>query len=260
MAQAKITISREQAQKLGLLTIHTKTKSFMLYDPKSGITLRETKAGETITVPDGANTYNLERFLASGYFTVAEGTLSQTANPYLSSIKAFTAEEPIEEIGVLTPEFDREETEYVLVLPHETTAVPAIVSRPDDAGATVELTDADDLSGKTVIVVTAEDGVITKTYTISFIVDLSVDNADLSDLKLDGATIDGFAPERVEYNIELLAGTSVAPLATATSADADAQVEVTNAAELPGSTEVIVTAEDGTTIKVYTISFTVAEE
>lgn len=161
MAQAKITISREQAQKLGLLTVHTKTKSFMLYDPKSGITLRETKEGEKIIVPDGADITNLSRFQSLGYFTVVDGIISSAANARLASL--------VSDSGVFAPAFNADITEYVITLPKDASEVPTITATPEDTKATVAVIPAGDLPGDTVVVVTARDGATTRTYNIGFI-------------------------------------------------------------------------------------------
>jgi len=76
MAQAKITVSHAQAQALGLLVHKKKPVYPILYEPKSGVNLRETKGNEVIEVPDGANLYNLKRFYEAGYFTVVEGKIA----------------------------------------------------------------------------------------------------------------------------------------------------------------------------------------
>ena len=253
MAQAKITISREQAQKLGLLTIHTKTKSFMLYDPKSGITLRETKAGETITVPDGVNTYNLERFLASGYFTVAEGTLSQTAAnadqdapTNLEGVAPTSVENNDGKITGTTTDM-----EYTLKGEEDWTEVTGTEITGLAAG-TYEVR----LAAKTGYNAGATAEVVVAEYVAP-----ASDDATLSDLKVDGTTVAGFAADIITYDVKLAAGTTTVPTVVGTVTDTGkANAVVTDATELPGSTTVVVTAEDGTTTKVYTISFTFAEE
>jgi len=91
------------------------------------------------------------------------------------------------------------------------------------------------------------------TYTANFVA-LSI-NATLSDLKVDGTTITSFNASTLTYNVELPAGTTTVPTVTATATDSKANAVVTAAASLPGSTTVLVTAEDGTTTKTYTIDF-----
>ena len=83
-------------------------------------------------------------------------------------------------------------------------------------------------------------------------------DASLSDLLVDGVTVPGFLPGVFSYSVELPSGTVTVPVVTATTTDAEAGYVVNDAAALPGTTEVVVTAADGTTIKTYSIEFTVA--
>ncbi len=155
--------------------------------------------------------------------------------------------------------FDPATMSYDVELAAGTTTVPAVTATATDANATVEVTDATGLPGSTTILVTAEDGVTTNTYTVNFTVASGgSSDATLSDIKVDGTSIDGFDAATVNYNIELPAGTTAVPVVTATATDANATVEVTDATELPGSATILVTAEDGTTTSTYTVNFTVA--
>ena len=78
--------------------------------------------------------------------------------------------------------------------------------------------------------------------------------ATLSDLTIDGTTVTGFDPATLTYDVELPAGTTTIPEVVATVADSGASAVVTDAASLPGATTILVTAEDGTTTKTYTIN------
>ena len=83
-------------------------------------------------------------------------------------------------------------------------------------------------------------------------------DATLSDLKIGGTTVTGFSADTLTYYVELPTGTTTVSAVTATVADSKANAAVTDATSLPGATTVLVTAEDGTTKKTYTINFTVA--
>ena len=86
---------------------------------------------------------------------------------------------------------------------------------------------------------------------------LSTD-ATLSNLTVDGITVTGFAAGTIEYNVELPFGTSVVPTVAATANSAYAKsVVITQAASVSGTATVVVTAEDNSTTKTYTINFSV---
>ena len=71
-------------------------------------------------------------------------------------------------------------------------------------------------------------------------------DATLSDLKVNGTTINGFTPGILNYSYELPSGSPV-PTVTATTNDPLASFVVNNAVSLPGTTQVVVTAQDGIT-------------
>jgi hypothetical protein len=83
---------------------------------------------------------------------------------------------------------------------------------------------------------------------------LTVSNiATLSDLKVDGVTVANFNPETIAYNDTVPAGqTSVAVISTTT--DWAATQVVTVATAIPGISNIVVTAENGTTTKTYTVT------
>ena len=83
-------------------------------------------------------------------------------------------------------------------------------------------------------------------------------DATLSDLTVNSETVQGFVSGTYTYNVELPAGTTTVPTVAATTTDANASYVVNNADALPGTTTVVVTAEDGTTKLTYTINFTLA--
>ena len=67
------------------------------------------------------------------------------------------------------------------------------------------------------MVVTAENGTSTQTYTVNFTVQSSSNDATLSDLKVSGTTVSGFSPSVLAYNMVLPYGTSTVPTVTATT-------------------------------------------
>lgn len=98
---------------------------------------------------------------------------------------------------------------------------------------------------------------LAKGYGLEPVIPPSTD-ATLSDLKVDGTTIDGFSSLKFSYDYpELPAGTTAVPTVTATATDGNATVVIAATDTLPGITTVTVTAEDGTTVKSYVVNFTV---
>lgn len=81
-------------------------------------------------------------------------------------------------------------------------------------------------------------------------------DATLSDLKVNGTTISGFAPGNLTYTYELPYGTLSVPVVTATPNFGLATVNITPAVSVPGTTSVLVTAQDGTTQLTYNVTFT----
>jgi hypothetical protein len=81
-------------------------------------------------------------------------------------------------------------------------------------------------------------------------------NTDLSDLQVDGATIDGFDAGVKSYTLKLPFGTTAIPqITTATTTISGATTTITQATAIPGDATVLVTASDGSTTETYTVSF-----
>jgi hypothetical protein len=85
-------------------------------------------------------------------------------------------------------------------------------------------------------------------------------DASLSDLMVDDATVPGFSPETFSYDVVLPIGTTEVPEVTAETTVEEASAEIIPAAALPGTTQVIVTAQDGETQQTYSVNFSIAPE
>lgn len=69
--------------------------------------------------------------------------------------------------------------------------------------------------------------------------------------------VPGFAADQLSYEVELPADyVGGAPSVQVTTSDANATTNITQATTLPGTATIVVTAEDGTTTKTYTVTFT----
>lgn len=89
---------------------------------------------------------------------------------------------------------------------------------------------------------------------------LSGADATLSDLMVDGTTIDGFTPGATSYSMVLPSGTTAIPAVTYVTSDNLATAVVTDATDLEGdaaarTTTVEVTAANGIVTKTYSIQF-----
>ena len=125
-------------------------------------------------------------------------------------------------------------------------------------GAYLSITSASELPGTATIVVTSIDSSEVNTYSI-FFREISID-ATLSNLSVEGETIEGFSSEVTQYEVVLPAGTVLIPVITAVTSDRNASRAITQAPQLPGEALVVVTAEDGETTLTYTINFTLMED
>ena len=150
--------------------------------------------------------------------------------------------------GTLIDNFDAWTLDYTIMLAFGE-ELPTVTASSSDPNATVvvEVVDAMRYS----IVVTAEDGLTTLTYTATIAYSSSI-NSDLLNILLDDLPLDGFSPTEYEYAIILPYGT---PLPIVTWQVADSQQVVV--AEWTGQTILLtVTAGDNATISEYTITFT----
>lgn len=84
------------------------------------------------------------------------------------------------------------------------------------------------------------------------------DDATLKELKYDGTSVPNFDAKTLDYSVTLPANYSGVPNVTATANDSKATPNITQAASATGKATVLVTAEDGTTKKTYTIQFSQA--
>jgi outer membrane lipopolysaccharide assembly protein LptE/RlpB len=157
--------------------------------------------------------------------------------------------------GEAISSFDANTFNYQVTLPYGTTTLPEVAASSNDINALVDITQAEALPGTASIQVTAADGQTQLTYTVSFTLAPNND-ATLSTLTVDAVLLEDFDATKLNYKVELPNGTTAVPEVAATSADANASVDIVQALELPGTAVITVTAEDGETQLVYTVEFT----
>lgn len=120
----------------------------------------------------------------------------------------------------------------------------SITFTPDEAkeyAATLTVTSADEVEAKTVSL--SGTGLIRKS------------DADLSNLTINGETLEGFDTAIQEYNVLVYKSFVGIPSITATANDNDANIQITEATTIPGTTEIKVTAHDRETVSTYRVNF-----
>lgn len=156
--------------------------------------------------------------------------------------------------------FEAELLDYEYTLEWRTERVPAVSPMPGDEGQTIAI-EYGGVNDETVITVTAEDGETVRVYRIMFRTEKSAVST-LSAIYVNSSLIDGFSSDVFDYEVELPAGTDVAPVVTWDLALADdmsaiSEQRLTYTAAPVGEVSTIeVTAEDGSRSE-YRIRFSV---
>ncbi|NLR93317.1 cadherin-like beta sandwich domain-containing protein [Flammeovirga agarivorans] len=133
--------------------------------------------------------------------------------------------------------------------------VPEIEAVANHMDAKVVITPAADLSGETIIDVIAQDGTTTEQYKVSFVEGPASTNTNLSEISINDFVLTTFDPSIKEYTFTYPIETSIVPTVEATAEDKNASFVIDQPTELPGVTEIVVTAQDGTTEDTYTLNF-----
>ncbi|MEM8893700.1 MAG: cadherin-like beta sandwich domain-containing protein, partial [Bacteroidota bacterium] len=166
----------------------------------------------------------------------------------------------IEQDGNLIEGFDADVLDYDILLPTGSTVadIPAITATTTDPNANAVV---DDVSAITTlpatvnIVVTAEDVNVQQTYTVNIAL-LGPDNdATLSGITVDGASLDGFNSNTFSYDYIVPFSSTVVPTVAGTPTIPEATVDIAAAATLADTTKITVTARDGNTQQVYRVAF-----
>jgi len=170
--------------------------------------------------------------------------------------------------------FDRTTLDYNKELPYGTTTVPTVGVTTADPNASKVITQVTNVTGTeaqrtATVVVTAEDGTTQKIYTVTFSVAAASTDATLSDLSLSSGTlVPTFTSATISYTATVTNNiTSIT--VTPTAADTNATITVNGTPVASGSASgaisldvgentitTIVTAQDGTTTKTYTVTVT----
>ncbi|MBC8060089.1 MAG: discoidin domain-containing protein [Clostridiaceae bacterium] len=162
--------------------------------------------------------------------------------------------------------FTADKLEYNYELPYKTTSIPQVIGITSDGKATVKVTVVKDKAvkgaGIATMVVTSADKKNTKTYTVKFTVSNMNTDATLSKITVGGKSIAGFKATNFNYTVLVPFGTSIKDLPKVEGIMSDvknAKLDVKPAASVPGSTTIIVTAEDGKTTNTYSVNFEIVK-
>ena len=206
--------------------------------------------GATITITQPTSTTGT----AIIHVTAADGT---TTNTYtLNFSVAQLSDNTLEAIymdGQLVPGFMPTKNNYTISLPLGTSDAPEITwkSAYSEGEQTITLT-KNTLSEGAQITVSAPAALSTRTYKLTYKIEAST-YAYLSDIRLDGQSLEGFSPEKTSYSIALPIGTTTLPDITWTQGDPYQQVNITPGG-IDGTTRIVVTAAAGNTVT-YRLTF-----
>ncbi len=193
-----------------------------------------------------------ELYAESYILVMAQNGQVRTYSIYFDVAKSSESElEMIYADGKSLDNFQGDRTDYTVILPYGESKLPQVTFDKKEPAQTVVVTKT---ANSITLSVTAEDGVTTTTYVISF-ENAKSTNATLLSIELDGNLIDGFDKEKFDYQIELPYGTHTLPDITWTVAD---EQQTVNLEQTDESYTLIVRAGDGITTNEYVIDFTVA--
>lgn len=170
-----------------------------------------------------------------------------------SSTDATLADLKINDVTV--PGFAPSVFTYEIEVGADISAVPEVTATLSDENAELEITPATELPGSTLVEVTAADQATTLLYTIEFIVVPSQSDASLSDLQIEGGSIEAFSPLVFHYVFDVDDEESDLPIVSTTTSSESATVEIIPASTIPGTTVIKVTSEDETRNRIYSVFF-----
>ena len=182
-------------------------------------------------------------------------TATYTVNFVLQSLSQNTRLEAIMVGGKLLDGFSSTTYEYSVVLPKNTTTLPAVTYTKSESTQTVTERSGG-VNGDYVLTVRSEAGTF-QNYTIHFSVVMS-ENTALKMIYLDGKSLSGFSASTTDYYIEQPEGTTTIPTVTFDKAEDEQTVTVRNKTSRgAGDYTLTVAAENKQLTKVYTLHFSV---
>ena len=153
--------------------------------------------------------------------------------------------------GTPIPDFRPDSLYYEYVLPYGTNQLPEITyTLADENSLVYEIPDG---ITQTILNVVSADGTSNTVYEIQYKQYVSTDQT-LSDIKVDGTSLEDFLPTTYQYSYELEAGTLACPPITVEKAN-PSQIVLIQAPRLDGVAEIRLVDANQETLNTYTINF-----
>lgn len=145
--------------------------------------------------------------------------------------------------------------DYTVVIAEGETHIPVLYYQLTDSRSRAYMLRTPSVINDTAeIVVVAENNTDSNIYTIAFYYTPS-SNTCLDSIIINGVALSSFHKDTLNYNVILPWGTSVLPIVNAHAESAAAQVQITAAATVFGTTQIRVVAENGINQRIYNIHF-----
>ena len=157
--------------------------------------------------------------------------------------------------GAKIPDFSPSIFEYEVQLSADSPSAPMITASPTNENATVVITPATELPGTTTVTVTAQNQSVSFVYSVNFTLISNESNAFLSDLQVEGISIENFNESVFHYTYAVNNQITAVPTITAVASNESAKVVIIPASTLPGTTVLKVTSTDETQTKIYSVFF-----
>ncbi|NME70148.1 T9SS type A sorting domain-containing protein [Flammeovirga aprica] len=160
--------------------------------------------------------------------------------------------------GIMVDGFAENVTEYNILLPYGTTAIPEVTAKASSSVANLVISDAVKVEEATTVkvTVTAQDGITKKVYQLNFTVALPKTDASITSITVGGKDL-GYTSDQGNYTFGVAPDAVEVPATVVIKGDADATIVIDEASDLAGTTTITVTAQDGITKNVLTINYKV---
>lgn len=152
--------------------------------------------------------------------------------------------------------FDPSVFSYDIALSDTSTQIPVLKAMAINSYSNIEISQATEIPGFTILKVISEDEMEEKEYRFNFYPSSLSNEARLTNIEINGESLDGFSPDVYAYQIEL--SSNEIPIITAERMDLNADIEISQAISIPGNASISILAENGVSQSLYALNFTYA--